>query len=675
LSLASFDASWRAVLACEVPSCRETSGLSHEVLYRPGKAGETFRLCRKHKAEAEKEGLLRRSSLVTIRTHKEIQPMPPAPCLVPGCTNKITGRGLCATHYARANAARMFTTNKERPPFTAEELAQLAATPVQPRAVATARPSAVAVGQRQGTASGAKEGAEQIAPSAPRYKLAERLGLPPTTTLDTVLQSAISTLATQEHMITEARQRLDELTAREGHLRRELEQVAAGAVEPVAPTIGHAGSLQRQLAERLGLPPTTMSETVSKAGLEALEALTAKIAQLTGQADDDVRVCAGALSQIAAALGVESGDPEAIEAAALALSQKLAEAEAANDATVAQRDRAEAFCDQLAARIAAGRDIGEHSNGNNPWRRALDLDGEIPKTPGPIQWQIAQMLGVQDYTIGGLRNAVEALVGGLDVLTRRVRYGDQGGGASPTDTAPALAGLSSAFGAWHEGKDRAASALCRIAATLGVESGDPEAIEAAAATTRQKFVEAEARAAQIAARVAASGGDAGADAAARMRAYGRIAGYLDCDDSLQAIEAAAKGLTGGLMHMTHCYRVGERRYVNEGIQAVPALNELVAAIDGYRDRCVESARRAAAEALAPQVQATPPIPWERLDQFLRSHLVLRVYRADDVFHFETQGAMSSVSTAKLALNHERLAEGLMDFLTAGIAVYGPLGER
>lgn len=453
----------------------------------------------------------------------------PASCLVPGCTNKITGRGLCATHYAWANAARMFETNKERPPFTAEELAQLAATPVQPRASATARSSAVAVGQRQGTASGAKEGAEQP-PSAIRVKLAERLGLPAITPLATVMGAAIDALATQEHMITEARQRLDEVAAREGHLRRELEQVAAGAVEPVAPTIGQAGSLQRQLAERLGLPPTTMSETVSKAGLEALEALEVKIAQLTGQADDDVRVCAGALSQIAAALGVESGDPEAIEAAALALSQKLAEAEAiVND------------------------------------------------------------------------------------------------------------------------KDKAPLVLSQIAAALGVNSSDAGEIAAAARALLERMNGIHAAIERI-------------DGSGR-RLLGRLAGLLDTEDiTPDGVQKATAQLVYGLQHVTRCYRTGERRYVNEGIQAVPALVELVAAIDGYRDRCVESARRW--------------LPWEPLDEFLRgSCLTLRVRRVDGVYHFEAGGELSRASMATLAVTHPVLDEGLANFLRAGTATFVPLGER
>lgn len=39
-----------------------------------------------------------------------------------------------------------------------------------------------------------------------------------------------------------------------------------------------------------------------------------------------------------------------------------------------ERDDARTFADQLAAALAllAGVDIGEHSNGNNPWRNALD---------------------------------------------------------------------------------------------------------------------------------------------------------------------------------------------------------------------------------------------------------------------------------------------------------------
>jgi hypothetical protein len=50
-------------------------------------------------------------------------------------------------------------------------------------------------------------------------------------------------------------------------------------------------------------------------------------------------------------------------------------------AVIAQRDAAYEVADALAAKVAAGRWIGEHSSENNPWQNALDLLGPSDSRP------------------------------------------------------------------------------------------------------------------------------------------------------------------------------------------------------------------------------------------------------------------------------------------------------
>ena len=63
------------------------------------------------------------------------------------------------------------------------------------------------------------------------------------------------------------------------------------------------------------------------------------------------------------------------------LELRLAEEEHGSSQLIDQRDRAEDMADKLAERLAAGRDIGEHSSDNNPWQNALDLPDLVPTTP------------------------------------------------------------------------------------------------------------------------------------------------------------------------------------------------------------------------------------------------------------------------------------------------------